>query len=237
MRVVLPRTAGEVVPPAPTPAPVPQPVLKPTLPEVEHLSEPEVEVPDLPPTFFGEPVSGNFLWCLDRSSSMSIADNGSGPIEDENGNALNLPSRIQVVKAECIRVLRQLKADDRFAIVHFGDSVTSFRELVSGSDGNKMEAVTEVSALMAAGGTAAHDALKIVCEQFGTEIDKIFFLCDGSPNKGGTAAQILQDFPIWFKAKRDAGCQLVCIHIGGDSYAASFMQALAAENGGTLIHK
>src|SRR5690606_33024788 len=160
------------------------------------------------PTFFGEPVNGNFIWCLDRSGSMGVRDSGSGPIEDENGNTVSQPSRIQVVKSECIKVIRQLTDDDQFAIVTFASSVTNFQDLVFATDGNKTDAIQMVSSMYASGMTAAHDALMISCQNYGTDIDKLYFLCDGGPNVTGSSSQILQNFPNWFGPKKDAGCTL-----------------------------
>jgi hypothetical protein len=207
-------------------------------PPEEILEEPPTEI-DEPPTFFGEPVSGNFVWVLDRSGSMSMADSGSGPIEDANGNILVSPNRMQIVKSECIRVLTQLREEDQFAIISFGANpdVTYYQALVPATSGNVQQGIATVNALVASGMTPAYPALLRACQQYGTELDKMYFLCDGGPNQGGGAAQILADFPGWYQGLRDAGCELVCVHIGNSGSAASFMQALANQNGGTYIHK
>jgi len=236
MRVVIPSSASDANP-LPDETPVPPDELDPALPPLEDIPEPQPEVPEDPPPFFGEPISGSFIWVLDRSGSMGARDQGSGPIEDENGNTVSQPSRIQVVKAECIKVLRQVKEDDHFAIVTFASSVSNFASLVEGTPSNVADAIQMISSMYPSGATAAHDALQIACNNYGNEIDKLFFLSDGAPNVTGTSAQILQNFPGWFQAKKDGGCSLVCVHIGNDGYAAQFMQSLASQNGGTYIHK
>ncbi len=207
-------------------------------PPEEILEEPPTEVEE-PPTFFGEPVSGNFVWVLDRSGSMSAADSGSGPIEGAGGNIMVNPNRIQVVKSECTRVLMQLKEEDMFAIISFGGGpdVSWYEALVYATGANKTQGINTVNAMIASGMTPAYPALQRACQQYGTELDKMYFLCDGGPNQGGNAAQILADFPNWYSGLREAGCELVCVHIGNSGAAASFMQALANGNGGTYIHK
>jgi len=210
----------------------------PDIPE-EIQDEPPVETPG-GPTFFGEPVSGKFVWVLDRSGSMGAIDSGSGPIEDAGGGIITNPNRIQIVKSECIRVLSQLSEDDWFAIVSFGwnPDVSYYPEMVPAVSGNKASGINTVTQLVANGGTPAYPALQRACTQYNEhDLNKIYFLCDGGPNVGGGAPQILADFPGWFQSQRDRGCELVCVHIGDSGAAAQFMQALANGNGGTYIHK
>ena len=205
----------------------------------EIADEPGEEAPQ-PPTFFGEPVSGKFVWVLDLSGSMGITDSGSGPIESPDGTIFTNPNRIQVVKSECIRVLNMLTEDDWFAIISFGGNpdVSYYPEMVPGTAGNKQAAISNIQALVASGATPAYPALQRACTQYNEhDLDKIYFLCDGSPNLGGGAPQILADFPGWFQSQKDRGCELVCVHIGDSGAAAQFMQALANGNGGTYIHK
>ena len=81
--------------------------------------DPDIEDDDAL-TFFGEKVNGNFVLCLDRSGSMAESDNGSGPIQDWNGNVISNPSRLIVVKTEAIKLIMRLKKENEFAIVSFG---------------------------------------------------------------------------------------------------------------------
>jgi hypothetical protein len=206
----------------------------------EEINEDPPEENPTGPTFFGEPVAGKFVWVLDRSGSMGAVDSGSGPIEDASGSIVTNPNRIMIVKSECIRVLNQLSEDDWFALVSFGGGpdVSSYAELVPATSGNKQSGVNTVSQLVASGGTPAYPALQTACTQYNShDLNKIYFLCDGGPNVGGGAAQILSDFPGWFQSQKDRGCELVCVHIGDSGAAAQFMQALANGNGGTYIHK
>lgn len=220
-------------------------------PEDEPPEEPAEEPPvedDEPPTFFGEPVSGNFVFCLDRSGSMGASDAGSGPIEDANGGIIANPSRIVIVKAECIKVLTQLSEDDEFAIVTFGAGPewTWYPARLPASGGNVQTAVGEVNGMQASGATPAYTALKKSCTLYndGDGLDKLYFLCDGSPNSdsqapggNGSASVILADFPQWWQGGPGANdCTLVCVHIGTSGAAGQFMQALAALAGGIYTH-
>lgn len=208
-------------------------------PPKELDQEPPAE--DLePPTFFGEPVLGKFVWVLDRSGSMGVHDNGSGPIEDAGGGMLTNPTRIQILKAECVKVLRRLTEDNWFAIVSFGygPDVSFYSALVQGTSSNVDQGIATVNNLMASGGTPAYQALMRSCFQYTDhELSKIYFLCDGSPTAGGSAQEILIAFPGWFAPQKQVGCELVCIHIGGDQTSANFMQTLANSAGGTYIKK
>jgi len=86
----------------------------------EELPNEPPQEPHYGPTFFGEPVHGKFVWCLDRSGSMVAHDPMAGPVEDRYGNTIAQPTRWQRVRAEVITVLDQLSPDDEFAIVSFG---------------------------------------------------------------------------------------------------------------------
>lgn len=246
-RIVLPADPSAPAAPPPGGGPGTPPVEDdPNAPPVEPpVPDPPVEEED-PPTFFGEPVSGNFVWCLDRSGSMGIADSGSGPIEDWNGNVVSNPNRITVVKSECIKVLGLLKEEDEFAITSFGDNPewTWFNARVPATDGNKQSAINFVRNMQAYGWTPAYTALMKACTMYGTDLDKLYFLCDGSPNYDsgapggyGGPSTILSAFPGWFSGLKAQGCELVCVCIGSDYGAAQFMQDLANQNGGTYIKK
>lgn len=222
----------------------------------EEEDTPEPEVPDEeppvedeePPTFFGEPVAGNFVFCLDRSGSMGAQDPGSGPIEDAVGGIIASPNRIQIVKSEAIKVLNQLSENDEFAIVSFGANPEWewYPARVVASSGNVQVAVGEISQMAAYGATPAYSALKKSCTLYnaGDGLDKIYFLCDGSPNSdsgapggNGNASAILAAFPQWWQGgPEQSDCTLVCVHIGTSGAAGQFMQALAGLAGGIYTH-
>jgi hypothetical protein len=216
-------------------------------PPEEPDEEPPVEDEE-PPTFFGEPVSGNFVFCLDRSGSMGAVDSGSGPIEDANGGIIASPNRIVIVKSEATKVLNQLSENDEFAIVSFGAGPewSWYQSRVPATASNISTAVQEIAQLQAYGATPAYSALKKSCELYndGDGLDKIYFLCDGSPNSdsgapggNGNASAILAAFPQWWQAgPATSDCSMVCVHIGTSGAAGQFMQALANLTGGIYTH-
>lgn len=214
-------------------------------PPAEVDSDPTSE-DDTPPDFFGEPVEGSFCFVLDRSGSMGAQDSGSGPIEDSNGGIISNPNRIQIVKAETIKVLDRLRESDEFAILSFGASPEQryYEALVAATPGNVDTAKADILALVASGWTPAYSALRNSCTKYGNDLDKIYFLCDGSPNQdagapngNGSSGVILGEFPQWFAPLKDAGCTMVCVHIGNSGAAQQFMQSLAQISGGVYIHK
>lgn len=198
-----------------------------------------------PNKFMGEDIPLAFVWVLDRSGSMSAPVAG-GAIEDWNGNVVATPSRITLVKTECIATLRKLTEKNEFAIVTFGANPEHeyYQDLVKGTEANKRAAVEQVMAMAASGWTPAYGALHIACTQYKPDIDKLFFLSDGSPNRDGSAPggvgdapTILAAFPGWYAPLKAEGCQLVCIHIGDSMAAGQFMQQLATQNGGSYVKK
>lgn len=97
--------------------PVPTPEMNPALPMLEDVpSETEAQ----PPSFFGEPVTGNFILVLDRSGSMGSQDLAGCPVFDENGNIIANPSRIQTVQTEATKLINSISSEHEFAIVTFG---------------------------------------------------------------------------------------------------------------------
>jgi hypothetical protein len=215
-----------------------------TIPDEAETDGPPVEIDDNPeedepPTFFGEPAEGTFVWCLDRSGSMSTHDPGTGAIEYSGGQLITNPTRLQVMKFETISVLEKLSEKDEFAIVHFGGcpTVTYYQALVKANEANRQQGINQVNALTAYGSTPAKPALNKATHQYGALLDKIFFLCDGEPNLQGTAQEILADFPNWYDPIRANGCEFVSILIGNSGPAEEFMTAIANVAGGTFIRR
>ncbi|MCK6440193.1 MAG: hypothetical protein L6Q71_08345, partial [Planctomycetes bacterium] len=91
-----------------------QPAPQPAPEEGEPPSEPGDSAYDDEPgdlVYHGEALAPTFVWVLDYSGSMSNRDVAS--TEDQDGNLVSSPQRLQVVRIECMRVLRQL--DDRYS--------------------------------------------------------------------------------------------------------------------------
>lgn len=215
-------------------------------PPPESDEDPTPEDDDTP-KFFGEPVSGKFDIIMDRSGSMSSSDAGSGPIEDVNGGIISTPNRIQRVKAEATKLLNQLSETDEFALQSFGGGVQEqvyYEALVKADSSGIQQGLQFIQDMHASGHTPAYSALKIGCTQYGNDLDKMFFLCDGQPNSdmgapgnNGRPAAIIADFPAWYASLKAAGCQLVCIHIGNSGAAEQFMLALAGAGNGIYVKR
>ena len=153
-------------------------------------------------------------------------------------------SRIASVRQETANVISMLTKKDEFDACAYGDqhgypTYTKFMwgALLPGTDGNKTAAINWVNgpSTNPGGGTPTLPCLRAACAIYPTNLDKMFLLTDGSPNTGGSASQILSEFPsLW---SRFDDCTLVCVCIGGVGAAQSFMQSLAAQAGGTYIQR
>ena len=206
----------------------------------ELLDEPVEEPPQEIPTFFGKPAGGKIVLVLDRSGSMGIQDNTSA-IEDNNGNTITNPTRMQILKVEAISLLSKLSENDWFAIVSFGyPTLTAYQNLVQATPPNVAAGIATINALIVNGGTPAHIALKTGCQKYGSALDHLFFVCDGYPSGDQSSPGppvILVEFPIWFAPLKVSGCQFTCIHIGGDVYSTQFMTQLANSVDGDYIKR
>jgi hypothetical protein len=200
--------------------------------------EPDPESPKTgTATFFGIPINGTFVFVLDLTGSMG-APYGGGQIQDHNGNVLTHPSRVQKLQSEMIRAINSMGEADKFAIVTHGgvpDRVVSDSDLVYATSTNKQSANRRVVNMIAGGSLGAYPALKEACKKYGNELNQMLFLTDGGSNTGGTNAEILMDFPGWYKELRDNGCLLICIQIGGSLVDREFLSALANSNNGMYI--
>jgi hypothetical protein len=175
-----------------------------------------------PPPYYGEPVSGKFVFVLDASGSM-------------------YGSKVASLRAETTGVINSLVEDDELDCVAYGDQFGAgaayskylWEGLLPATDGNRSAAANWVNgpALNPGGGTPTYAALKKACMTYPADLGKMFVVTDGYPNTSGSAAQILIDFPGWWSKFEE--CELVCICIGGGG--AGFMQSLASLAGGTYI--
>ena len=228
VKIKLPAPA--VQPPTTPPTPPPPPAPNPTPPsEGEDIppteTPPAPPPPEDPPTYYDEPVEGKFAFLLDASGSM-------------------YGSRIASVRQETTAVIAQLTEDDEFDCNAYGDqhgypTYTKFMwgQLLPGTDSNKTSAIAWVNgpSTNPGGGTPTYACLKMSCQTYPADLNKMFLLTDGYPNTSGSASQILADFPGWWTKFTD--CTLVCICIGGVGSAQQFMQSLAAQAGGTYIQR
>lgn len=210
-------------PPEPAPPPPPQNPTPPSEGEDIPPSEtpPDPPPPEDPPTYYGEPVQGKFCFIMDASGSM-------------------YGSRIASLRAETTSVIQDLTENDELDCCAYGGqfaapnhTVFMWGALLPATDGNRSSAISWVNGPTTnpGGMTPSYAALKLSCQTYPADLDKMFFISDGYPNITGSASQILADFPAWWNKFTD--CQLICICIAGGG--ASFMQQLAALAGGVYI--
>ncbi|MCK6440211.1 MAG: hypothetical protein L6Q71_08435 [Planctomycetes bacterium] len=129
--------------------------------------------------------------------------------------------------------------------------------LKKASADNVAAAIAYIKDLATWQGTPTYKSLERATHDYGSEISMLVFLSDGDPHprqgwdKGdsGRVADdrehveaVLADFPGWFAPlAKDGdggdGCAMICVHIGQNPLAGSFMQDLAAQNHATYVHK
>lgn len=204
---------------------------KDTPPEPDEDAEEET-----PPTFFGEEIEEAFVFVLDRSGSMLAIDGTSCPVEDEDGNIITNPNRMQIVKAQAVTAMKKLDPEvHEFALVTFGGNVTYYQARVKATEANKQTAISQINSMQATGATPAYKALEVSTKYYGDDLKQFFFLSDGAPNVGGGPEDILTIFPSWYHDLKEHGCELFCIQIGESDGATEFMTSLAYQNGGKYM--
>ncbi|MCG3182098.1 MAG: hypothetical protein ICCCNLDF_00159 [Planctomycetes bacterium] len=226
VNIKLPPPAASTNPPSEPPPPPPAPPAPTPPSEGEDLppveTPPDPPPPEDPPTYYGEPVQGKFVFVLDASGSM-------------------YGSRIATLRAETTATIGDLTEDDEFDVAAYGGQFPSTQDytkfmwgtLLPGTDGNKSSAVSWVNgpSTNPGGMTPSYACLKKCCQVYPADLDKFFFITDGYPNITGSSSQILADFPGWWSKFTD--CELIAVCIGGGG--ASFMQQLAALAGGSYV--
>lgn len=169
-------------------------------------------------SFFGADYEGDSLvWCIDSSSSMGVG------------------GRLDQVKLELVAALPQLGTAQTFNLVRFGDSITTFRPgLVSPTASTVAAAVQWVqqlqpdgfSSLAAGGYTAVRQA------EMSPEYDRNVILVSDALLFGSA-------WPGAISGITSTNAQLIPIHtvfLESSPTAATFMQQLAAENGGSFTY-
>jgi len=186
--------------------------------------------------YFGIPQadSKSILYVIDCSGSMRA------PVKMKGGTGDT--TRMEACKAELIRGIGRLQPKQTFAILWYNDLPHFWEEkMLPASKANIERAQDFVQGLTHASSTNIHDSLElgfglagrgVYDKYYGTELDTIFLLTDGSPTKpdGGldSTEKILVAVRTWNPLKR------VTIHsIGiGQNLNEGFLRQLASENGG-----
>lgn len=158
------------------------------------------------------------------------------------GGEVPTTTRMEACKAELIRALGSLETGKAFNIVWFNDMVHAWQPRMVKSDTATVAAAQAwVRELGPSSSTNIHDAVQRAFafvgrgasdRYYGTEVDTIFLLTDGSPtrpdNSPDSTDAILVSVRQWNALKRVV---IHCIAIGKE-LNAGFLRQLADENGG-----
>lgn len=206
----------------PTSAPTPLPPDFNPIPPSEGEDVPPSENAETPPpeeeqTYYGEPVSGNLGFLLDRSGSINAA-------------------KTAIMRAETTELIQDLTQDQCFDIAAFNGSIPGYVKFLWGSllpatSGNKSSAIEWVNgpALNATGQTPMYDALQKTMQTFTAELDVFILVTDGACLR---QAQILAELPTWWEKFSDAS--FIGIYVGPG--CPTFVQQMVAVLGGTYVN-
>lgn len=186
--------------------------------------------------------SKNIAFVIDRSGSMLEEVKAKHDGYGGEGVKAKDGTKLAMVQAELIRVIKSLPEDTLFNIVAFESTVVSWKDMqVKADKKTKEDAIKWVEKLTANGQTNIYDAL---VEAFGritkggkvnteykTGPDTIFLLSDGLPNVG-----TISKMPEILEAVKQMNrIRQVTIHtIGVGTMTKMFLEPLAQQNGGTF---
>lgn len=143
--------------------------------------------------FFGIPVTGNRVaFVMDVSGSMEWPYETS--VLSRKDPDQRYQSRLQRAKAELLKALSEMPPNSKFTVVFFSSDVRVWKKkLVWANAQNKKAIEAYLEQVKAVGGTALYDglnkAMQIRFEKrkeqpYGSVVDEIFLLSDGSPTLG-----------------------------------------------------
>ena len=186
--------------------------------------------------YFGIPQadSKSILYVIDCSGSMRA------PVKMKGGTGDT--TRMEACKTELIRGLGKLQPKQSFAIIWYNDLPHFWQEkMLPASKSNIAQAQEFVRGLTHASSTNIHDSLELgfglagrgsYDKYYGTELDTVFLLTDGSPTKPDgsldSTEKILVAVRSWNPLRR------ITIHAiaVGENLNEGFLRQLASENGG-----
>lgn len=177
--------------------------------------EDEEDAPETISFYGGEYEGDGFFWCLDKSCSMGWAGD------------------LDQLKAEMRDSLDSLTVNSEFSIVAFSSGTTVFSQSPKEANtGNVNAGKSWVQALSPDGATCLADA-GVQCVNISNLSDKenkqVLILSDGEPNCPGPTESISM-----ITGANWQHTPINTIYISSDPGGVSFMQALAAANGGTF---
>lgn len=214
---------------APTDLP---PGTKPTQPADDPRDEP-------PPVFFGEEIEGDgssVIYVIDNSGSMSLSVE---PFQDENGQIVSTGNRLDRAKMELRRSISSLPENFFFNVIFYDEcTMHCWPGKQQATAANKATAFAWIASVQPDGwtnsGMAVAEALR---DKANTSV---VLLSDGSPNFLDCGMVYVGTFQQHQDLIRNSNSQRATVNAFGiglssDRDARSFMQTVAAENGGSYV--
>ena len=216
IKLPVPAGGGGKTEGAPPPAdPVP-PSENEDIPPSEQVDEPPDEEA---PTYYGEPVSGNVGFLLDRSGSINATKSAA-------------------LKAETQKVIDELTLEQHFDIAAFNSTFPAstgnvqfmFGAMLPATPGNKAAATSWIHgpAMNSSGWTPLYESLRRTMEVFPPELNVFFLVTDGACLK---QAQILAELPVWWEKFPE--CRFIGVYVPPG--CPPFVQQMVAVVDGTYI--
>ncbi len=199
-----------------------------------------VVTPDL--QYFGiEVASKRIAFLVDASNSMLRGPDGRGGKKGKRGagkqggakkgggrrNPAGGGRKIDILKEELTRILKELPADTFINIIYFHRSSVPWKKQLHALKGRgRQEAISFVRGLTCAYGTNIYDTLELALKD--KRVDTIYLLSDGRPvgGKYSEPDDILRHIGA---INRVRGARINCISFGKETV---FLKQLAAQNGG-----
>jgi len=192
-----------------------------------------------PPTFFGEEISTrgeSIIYVIDHSGSMSIM---AEPFVDEGGAVVENGSRLDRAKAELRRSISALPASFSFNVIFFDECTSNcWNEKQRATAENKANAFAWIDAVQPDGWT--NTALATTTALGDKQNTSVVLLSDGSPNFMDCAMNYVGSYEqhrTLIASQNTQGARINTFGFGvqSDPDARAFMQAVAADSGGTYV--
>ena len=212
------------------------PDLEPGMPLPPPSDDPRDEPP---PVFYGEEIEGDtnsVIYVIDNSGSMSLTVE---PYQDENGQVISAGNRLDRAKMELRRSISSLPDSFHFNVIFYDEcTMHCFRAKQQATAANKAAAFAWIASVQPDGwtntGLAVAEALR------DKENTAVVLLSDGSPNFLDCGMVYVGTFQQHRDLIRNTNTHRATVNAFGiglaaDRDARSFMQAVAAENGGSYV--
>jgi hypothetical protein len=192
-----------------------------------------------PPVFFGEEIdadTNSVIYVIDNSGSMSLTVE---PFQDEGGNVVSAGNRLDRAKTELRRSIATLPESFYFNVIFYDEcTMACWPSKKQATAANKASAFSWISTVQPDGwtntGLAVAEALR------DKQNTSVVLLSDGSPNFLDCGMVYVGTFEQHRDLIRNSNSQGATVNAFGiglsaDRDARSFMQAVAAENGGSYV--